>query len=83
MPDTKDFIKKHVSAWMFDDGNNRLLWKDKAPTVNEVLDFLAEERSKLLLELLQVFNDWDYDIPSNMTAEQVRDILQDYLTKKE
>jgi len=41
----------------------------------------AEERSILLLELLQVFN--DYDVPLTMTAEQVRDILQEYLTKKE
>ena len=83
MPDTKDFIKKHVSEWMFDDGNNKLLWKDKAATVNEVLDFLAEaraeERSELLLELLQVFN--DYEVPLTMTAEQVRDILEEYLTK--
>jgi len=42
MTDKKDFIKKHVSKWMIDDGNNTLLWKNKAPTVNEVLDFLAE-----------------------------------------
>ena len=42
MTNKKDFIKKHVSEWMADDGNNRLLWKNKAPTVNEVLDFLAE-----------------------------------------
>ena len=41
----------------------------------------AEERSKLLLELLQVFN--DYDVPFIMIAEQVRDILEEYLTKKE
>jgi len=40
----------------------------------------AEERSKLLLELLQVFN--DYDVPLTMTAEQVRSILEAYLTKK-
>jgi len=38
-------------------------------------------RSEILLELLQVFN--DYDVPLTMTAEQVRDILEDYLTKKE
>jgi len=42
---------------------------------------VAEERSKLLLELLQVFN--DYDVPLTMTAEQVRDIIEAYLTKKE
>ena len=42
MTDIKDFIKKYVSKWMVDDGNNTLLWKDKAPTVNEFLDFLAE-----------------------------------------
>jgi len=28
-----------------------------------------------------VFN--DYDVPLTMTAEQVRDILQEYLTKKD
>jgi len=38
-------------------------------------------RSEILLELLQVFN--DYDVPLTMTAEQVRDILQEYLTKKD
>jgi len=42
MTDKKDFIKKHVSKWMADDGNHKLLWKDKAPSFNEVLDFLAE-----------------------------------------
>ena len=41
----------------------------------------AEERSELLLELLQVFN--DYDVPLTMTAEQVRDILEEYLTKED
>ena len=46
MTDKKDFIEKHVSKWMVDDGNNKLLWKDKAPTVNEVLDFLAEARAE-------------------------------------
>jgi len=38
-------------------------------------------RSELLLELLQVFN--DYDVPLTMTAEQVRDILVEYLAKKD
>jgi len=41
---------------------------------------VAEKRSELLLELLQVFN--DYDVPLTMTAEQVRDILEAYLTRK-
>jgi len=40
----------------------------------------AEERSKLLLELLQVFN--GCYVPLTMTAEQVRDIIEAYLTKK-
>ena len=46
---------------------------------DELAKDIAEERSKLLLELLQVFN--DYDVPLTMTAEQVRDILEAYLTK--
>ncbi len=46
-----------------------------------IKEAVAEERSKLLLELLQVFN--DYDVPLTMTAEQVRDILEEYLTKKD
>ena len=37
----------------------------------------AEEKSVLLLELLQEFN--DYDVPLTMTAAQVRDILGEYL----
>jgi len=41
---------------------------------------VAEERSKLLLELLQVFN--GCYVPLTMTAEQVRDIIEAYLTKK-
>ena len=41
----------------------------------------AIARAELLLELLQVFN--DYDVPLTMTAEQVRDILEEYLTKKD
>jgi len=48
---------------------------------DELAKARAEERSKLLLELLQMFN--DYDVPLTMTAEQVRDILEAYLTKKE
>ena len=42
---------------------------------------LAKARAELLLELLQVFN--DYEVPLTMTAEQVRDILEEYLTKKD
>jgi len=41
----------------------------------------VQERVELLLELLQVFN--DYDVPLTMTAEQVREILKDYLNKKD
>jgi len=31
-----------ISEWHVDDGNNKLLWNDKAPTPNEVIDFLTE-----------------------------------------
>jgi len=44
-------------------------------------DELAKARGELLLELLQVFN--DYDVPLTMTAEQVRDILEEEITKKD
>ena len=49
--------------------------------ITKIKEAVVEERSKLLLELLQVFN--DYDVPLTMTAEQVRDILEAYITKKE
>ena len=39
----KRLREKYISNWMIDDGNNRLLWKDKAPTPNEVIDFLLAE----------------------------------------
>jgi len=45
----KKFVEKYVSKWMVDDGNNKLLWKDKAPTPNEMLDFIhsaVEEQRK-------------------------------------
>ena len=45
--------------------------------ITKIKEAVAEERSELLLELLQVFN--DYDVPLTMTAEQVRDILGEYL----
>jgi len=45
--------------------------------VEEVED---KARGELLLKLLQVFN--DYDVPLTMTAEQVRDIIEAYITKK-
>jgi len=44
-------------------------------------DELAQARGELLLELLQVFN--DYDVPLTMTAKQVRSILGGYLTGKD
>jgi len=47
----------------------------------KIAQAIAEELAELLLELLQVFN--DYDVPLTMTAEQVREILKDYLNKKE
>jgi len=52
-----------------------------ALAVKVLRDELAKAREELLLELLQVFN--DYDVPLTMTAEQVRDIIEAYITKKE
>lgn len=51
------FIEKHVSKWMVDDGNNKFLWKDKAPTPNQVLDIIqqaivAKEEEILKLAIL-------------------------------
>jgi len=54
----------------FEDHLSIQLWKLFA---DELAQAKAEERSKLLLELLQVFN--DYDVPLTMTAKQVRSIL--------
>jgi len=62
--DPRDFVE----GWHKD----RLFWF--------IADELAKARGELLLELLQVFN--DYDVPLTMTAEQVRDIIEAYLTRK-
>jgi len=59
------------------------------PNYKHIVDYIANQiawskkrkQAELLLELLQVFN--DYDVPLTMTAEQVRDILEAYLTKKD
>jgi len=53
---------------------------DKEEARQFLADELAKARGELLLELLQVFN--DYDVPLTMTAEQVRDILKAYLKRK-
>ena len=54
----EEFIKKHISNWVFDDGNDKLLWKDKAPTPNEVLDFidqpLKQQREEILTDLYRI-----------------------------
>ena len=69
MPDNllKDFIKKHVSKWMVDDGNNKLLWKDKAPTVNEILDLVskqtAEAQEQTINALCKVLNTRGISVP--------------------
>ena len=63
--------KDIVGAWGYEES---YWWKPIAQA-------LAKARAELLLELLQVFN--DYDVPITMTAEQVRDILEEYLTNKE
>lgn len=39
MTKRQEFIKKYVSEWR--DGD-KLLWKDKCPTVNEVLEFIDD-----------------------------------------
>lgn len=44
---TDDWLKEHISQWMVDDGNNKLLWKDKAPTPNEILDLLSQQREQV------------------------------------
>lgn len=57
----RDLLKPYVSDWMFDDGNNKLLWKDKAPTVNQVLDViqkaLEEERKKIVKRIKSWVNE--------------------------
>lgn len=52
----KEFREKWVSKLMVDDGNNKLLWNDKAPTPNEVWDFIEKtikevERSTGVLDI--------------------------------
>lgn len=38
----KEFRKKFVSDLMFDDGNNTMLWNDKAPTPNEMWNWMEQ-----------------------------------------
>jgi len=82
MPDTTELpewavneAKDIVGRWGYEES---YWWQ---PIAKALVQARAEERSILLLELLQVFN--DYDVPLTMTAEQVRDILEAYLTKKD
>lgn len=49
----KRFTGLYVSSWILDDGNNKLLWKDKAPTPNEVIDFILKERKEAKEEALK------------------------------
>jgi len=90
-------IEELIDTWKVE--LSRLIWEmvNKRPNkrlgfipiYKHIVDYIADEiawtkkrkQDELLLELLQVFN--DYDVPLTMTAVQVRDILQAYLTKKE
>lgn len=48
-----------ISKWIVNDGNNKLLWNDKAPTPNQVIELAAQaqqvvaerERAKVLAEV--------------------------------
>jgi len=73
-----EFMQPDNYPWMGTDVTGNEI---KKFLITKIQEAIAEERSKLLLELLQVFN--DYDVPLTMTAEQVRDILEEYLTKKD
>lgn len=53
------FIARYVSKYVVDDGNNTLLWNDKAPTPNEIMEFIEhslqeavkEERRRIVKEI--------------------------------
>jgi len=84
MPDTQKILEEfdtEMGTGVFSPASVTSKLYYKKFLITKIAQARAEERSILLLELLQVFN--DYDVPLTMTAEQVRDILQEYLTKKD
>ena len=86
MTDTQRVLAEFDRKFVKDCGPDvEPIFKDADGSVGPIRRFLADElakaRAELLLELLQVFN--DYDVPLTMTAEQMRDILVEYLAKKD
>lgn len=59
--------KEWVSDWMVDDGNDKLLWNDKAPTPNQVIKFIEEnyvskaQSKRYADERVRAFVNWIYD----------------------
>ena len=39
--EVQNTLKLWISRWMADDGHNKLLWNDQAPTPNQVIDLLT------------------------------------------
>jgi len=78
MNDTSELLREHKHCC--ETIHYAMTRGQDALAVKVLRDELAKARGELLLELLQVFN--DYDVPLTMTAEQVRDILEAYITRK-
>lgn len=45
-PTVRKTLANWISKWVVDDGNNKLLWNDKAPTPNQVIDLLHQAELK-------------------------------------
>lgn len=74
-----DLIYRRVEGML----NN---FKNKRITYTEAIEFVQEfmtqarqnERTRVMNELLQKFN--DYEVPLSMTANEIREIITEYLS---
>jgi len=82
----KEFRKRYVSDFMVDDGNNKLLWRDKAPTPNEVWDFFLphlissdEIKREALNDFHEKFWKWGISHMPTMYFNHICNFLNDYI----
>ena len=67
-------LKEHYGILHDSDFHSEVIEEIKSEILSEKARSLAEGRSKMAFELLQVFN--DYEVPLQMTAEEVREIIK-------
>ena len=71
-----------ISEWVVDDGNNRLLWNDKAPTPNQVIDLLTQVLADQREKILELLVDDKFPAPENLEYMKVRNKLRAELRAK-